>query len=71
MQPTAETAGEDEEHPEYAIIIMPVALVAALREPSVFFGTIFSAVILKERVTWVRAISVIMIVAGTVAIKMS
>mgnify|MGYP001165615410 CR=1 FL=1 len=49
----------------------PVALVAALRESSILFGTVFSALILKERITRVRGLSVLMIVAGAAAIKMS
>ena len=55
----------------WAMTYAPVALVAALRETSIFFGTILSAVILKERITWVRGLSIIMIVAGAIAIKMS
>jgi uncharacterized membrane protein len=49
----------------------PVALVAALRETSILFGTIFSILILKERITWIRGLSIVLIVAGAVAIKMS
>lgn len=49
----------------------PVALVAALRETSILFGTVFSAVFLKERITGVRGLSVLLIVAGAFAIKMS
>jgi len=55
----------------WAMTLAPVALVAALRETSIFFGTIFSAVILKERVTRIRGLSIIMIVAGAIAIKLS
>lgn len=49
----------------------PVALVAALRETSILFGTVFSSLILKERVTPVRVLSVILIVAGAIAIKIA
>ena len=49
----------------------PVALVAALRETSILFGTVFSVVILKEKITWARGASILMIMAGAVAIKMS
>jgi len=55
----------------WAMTQAPVALVAALRESSILFGTVFSAVILKERITPVRGLSIILIVAGAVAIKMS
>ncbi len=49
----------------------PAALVAGLRETSIFFGTIFSALIMKERITFTRGLSIFMIVAGAIAIKMS
>jgi len=55
----------------WAMTHAPVALVAALRETAILFGTIFSAMILKERITPVRCLSIVMIVAGAVAIKMS
>lgn len=55
----------------WAMTQAPVALVAALRETSILFGTIFSIMILKERITWVRGLSIMMIVAGAVAIKIS
>ena len=55
----------------WAMTLAPVALVAALRETSIFFGTIFSVFILKERITLVRGMSIAFIVAGAIAIKMS
>ena len=55
----------------WAMTVAPVALVAALRETSILFGTVFSVFILKERITWIRGLSIILIVAGAVAIKMS
>lgn len=55
----------------WAMTHAPVALVAALRETSILFDAIFSALILKERITRVRGFSVLMIVAGAIAIKMS
>ena len=55
----------------WAMTQAPVALVAGLRETSIFFGTIFSAMILKERVTFARGLSIFMIVAGAIAIKFS
>jgi drug/metabolite transporter (DMT)-like permease len=55
----------------WAMTLAPVALVAALRETSIFFGTVFSVFILKERITWIRGLSIILIVAGAIAIKMS
>jgi multidrug transporter EmrE-like cation transporter len=51
--------------------LAPVALVAALRETSILFGTVFFVFILKERITWIRGLSIALIVAGAIAIKMS
>jgi drug/metabolite transporter (DMT)-like permease len=55
----------------WAMTVAPVALVAALRETSILFGTILSVFILKERITLIRGLSIVLIVAGAVAIKMS
>ena len=55
----------------WAMTLAPVALVAALRETSILFGTVFSIFILKERITLVRGMSIFLIVAGAIAIKMS
>ena len=55
----------------WAMTRAPVALVAALRETSILFGTVFSVFILKERITWIRGLSIALIVAGAIAIKMS
>jgi drug/metabolite transporter (DMT)-like permease len=55
----------------WAMTLSPVALVAALRETSILFGTVFSVFILQERITRIRGLSVLLIAAGAVAIKMS
>ena len=55
----------------WAMTLAPVALVAALRETSILFGTVFSVFILRERITWIRGLSIVLIVAGALAIKMS
>ena len=55
----------------WAMTLAPVALVAALRETSILFGTVFSVFILKERITRIRGLSIALIVAGAIAIKMS
>ena len=55
----------------WAMTQASVALVAALRETAILFGTVFSVLILKERITWARGLSVAMIVAGAIAIKLS
>ena len=55
----------------WAMTLSPVALVAALRETSILFGTVFSVFILKERITWIRGLSIALIIAGAIAIKIS
>jgi drug/metabolite transporter (DMT)-like permease len=55
----------------WAMTLAHVALVAALRETSILFGTVFSVFILKERIDWIRGLSITFIVAGAIAIKMS
>jgi drug/metabolite transporter (DMT)-like permease len=55
----------------WAMTFSPVALVAALRETSILFGTVFSVFILKERITWIRGLSIVLIAAGAIAIKVS
>jgi drug/metabolite transporter (DMT)-like permease len=55
----------------WAMTRAPVALVAALRETSILFGLILSVLILKERITRIRGLSILLIVAGAAAIKMS
>ena len=55
----------------WAMTLASVALVAALRETSILFGTVFSVFILRERITWIRGLSIALIIAGAIAIKMS
>lgn len=47
----------------------PIALVAALRETSVIFGTVIAAVFLKERFGATRYTAAAMVTAGAVAMK--
>jgi uncharacterized membrane protein len=49
----------------------PIALVAALRETSVVFGTLIAAGFLRERVSPMRYLSICIITAGAIAIKVS
>jgi uncharacterized membrane protein len=49
----------------------PIALVAALRETSVIFGTLIAAIFLKEHVSPLRYLSILAVTAGAIAIKMS
>jgi drug/metabolite transporter (DMT)-like permease len=49
----------------------PIALVAALRETSVIFAVIIATTFLRERITRTRYVSILIVVAGAVAIKVS
>jgi uncharacterized membrane protein len=49
----------------------PIALVAALRETSVIFAVIIATAFLRERITRTRYVSILIVVAGAVAIKVS
>ena len=55
----------------WAMTHAPIALVAALRETSVVFGTLIAAGFLKERVSPMRYLSILIITAGAIAIKVS
>ena len=55
----------------WAMTQAPIALVAALRETSVVFGTLIAAGFLKERVSPLRFVSIFIITAGAIAIKVS
>ena len=47
----------------------PVALVAALRETSVIFGTVLAAVVLKEKFGSARYAAAFLVCAGAVLLK--
>jgi drug/metabolite transporter (DMT)-like permease len=55
----------------WAMTVAPVALVAALRETSILFATIISALVLKERVTLQRLACTGLIVCGAVALRLA
>jgi drug/metabolite transporter (DMT)-like permease len=55
----------------WAMTRAPIALVAALRETSVVFAMILAATFLRERITSARIVSVLIVTAGAVAIKVS
>src|SRR6202162_5516430 len=55
----------------WAMTTAPVALVAALRETSIVFATLLSAVLLKERITPQRLLATALIVAGSVALRLA
>jgi uncharacterized membrane protein len=49
--------------------LAPIALVAALRETSVVFAALIAVAFLKEPITRIRAVSIFLVCAGAVAIK--
>lgn len=49
----------------------PIASAAALRETSILFGVLIAAFTLKERVTKLRFMAAMLIVAGAIAIKVA
>jgi uncharacterized membrane protein len=51
--------------------LAPVALVAALRETSILFATIISALMLKERVTLQRLACIVLIIAGAATLRLA
>ena len=53
----------------WAMTRAPIALVAALRETSVVFGTIFAATFLKEPISQIRYVSIITVYTGAVAMN--
>jgi drug/metabolite transporter (DMT)-like permease len=53
----------------YAMAFIPIALVAALRETSVIFGTIIAAIFLRERFGPIRYVAAGLVTAGAVAMK--
>lgn len=55
----------------WAMVHAPIALVAALRETSVVFAMVIAATLLGESITRARLISILIVVAGTVALKLS
>ena len=55
----------------WAMTHAPIALVAALRETSVVFGTIIAATFLHENVGPMRYLAILGVTAGAIAIKLS
>lgn len=53
----------------FAMTAAPVPLVAALRETSILFGTAIAALVLRERVTRMRVVAVIVIAAGAAVLR--
>ncbi|HEY7245004.1 MAG TPA: EamA family transporter [Xanthobacteraceae bacterium] len=55
----------------WAMTVAPIALVAALRESSVLFGSALSIVLLKEPLRRTRVVAALMIVSGLVLVRFS
>jgi drug/metabolite transporter (DMT)-like permease len=55
----------------WAMTVAPIALVGALRETSVLFGTILAVVFLKEPLLMPRVAAALLIVCGLVMIRLS
>ena len=55
----------------WAMTQAPVAMVAALRETAIVFGTAISAVILKEQFGWSRPVTAAIIFLGVITIKLA
>jgi drug/metabolite transporter (DMT)-like permease len=53
----------------WAMTHAPIAPVAALRETSIIFGVILAATVLKERISPLRYVSVIVVALGAILIK--
>jgi len=55
----------------WAMTLAPVAVVAALRETAILFAIAIAVVILKERLTWERAISGSLIAVGAILLRLA
>lgn len=55
----------------WAMTQAPIALVAALRETSVIFAVLIAALVLRERITRIRYLSILIVTAGATAIKLA
>jgi drug/metabolite transporter (DMT)-like permease len=55
----------------WAMTVAPIAVVAAVRETSVLFGSVFAIVILKEPLRRMRIVAALMIVSGLMLIRLS
>lgn len=55
----------------WAMTQAPIALVAALRETSVIFAVLIAALVLRERITRIRYLSILVVTAGAAAIKLA
>lgn len=54
----------------WAMTLAPIALVAALRETSVIFGTIMAVIFLGEHLSLIRLIAIMLVMAGAMLIRL-
>ena len=54
----------------WAFTKAPIPMVSALRETSIFFSIIIGFFFLKEKITFIKIISIILIILGTVGLKL-
>jgi len=60
----------------YALVIWsftkaPIALVASLRETSVIFALLLGVLVLKERLTWLKGLAVLLTLAGVILLRIA
>jgi drug/metabolite transporter (DMT)-like permease len=55
----------------WALTLAPMALVSALRETSIVFAVIIGVVVLHERLSLMRLVSIATTLIGTTVLKMS
>jgi drug/metabolite transporter (DMT)-like permease len=55
----------------WAMTVAPIALVAALRETSVVFGTLIAVVFLKEPLNVVRIGAVVLVLGGLLLLRLA
>lgn len=55
----------------WAMTVAPIAIIAALRETAILFGTVISCLVLQERVTRVRLVAACVILAGAIALRLA
>jgi drug/metabolite transporter (DMT)-like permease len=54
----------------WAMTVAPIPLVAALRETSILFAALIGMAILGERMTWMRAASIILVLCGLALMRL-
>ena len=55
----------------WAMTLAPIPVIAALRETSILFGVLISAVVLHERLGWARTTGAATLVLGAVVLRLA